>query len=186
MNASNNMPTPAQSLPPAAGEAAHTLPAVLRLVRTHPNEETRRELLELVSHDGNDFGREEAMFFCAPDGSHRAAIAQACVDRYNAHDSDQRLIRELADIPLTCEVPGIAAKFPEMDDLVQRARNARDGKPFVSSDQRKIAALTEVLEAFVYKAENTENEEVCGYFATGDGNSVYRKARAALSTLNAK
>jgi hypothetical protein len=56
--------------------------------------------------------------------------ARAALSAAPAPGKDQNaataLILELADIPLTEEVPGIAAKFPEMDDLVQRARDIRD------------------------------------------------------------
>jgi len=64
-------------------EVVEPLPATLRLVRTHPDEKTRKALLELVAHDHNDFGYEEGMFFAAEEGSRRARIAHACVDRYN-------------------------------------------------------------------------------------------------------
>lgn len=73
------------------------LPEKLRLIRTHSDEATRRQLLELVTHDHNTFGYEEGMFFCAEDGSLRARIAQACVDRYNSHAADKAKIKALVE-----------------------------------------------------------------------------------------
>jgi hypothetical protein len=77
-------------------EEPTALPEKLRLVRTHPDEKTRRQLLELVTHDHGQFGSEEALFFCAEDGSPRAQLAHACVDRYNSHAADKAKIKALS------------------------------------------------------------------------------------------
>ncbi len=92
-------------------------------------------ICELPGH--SQYARASEM--CKKEDANAAFIVEAV----NQHDGLVAIVAELADIPLTEEVPGIAAKFPEMDDLVQRARNAKAGK----SDNAALQARVEGLQA---------------------------------------